>query len=126
MCKVLNLPIQSYYYKPSDKSGKTVKQLKLKSLVLEIFQKNHNALGALRIQHILRRSRVFLSTKTIRRFMNELNLVSSYTKKKFKKPSYTDKVNNSKTDNVLDRNYSDQKQLSVVCSDLTYVSINNK
>lgn len=126
MCKVLDLPIQSYYYKPTDKSAKAVNQLKLKSLILEIFQKNHYAFGALRIQHILRRSQVFLSTKTIRKFMNELNLISSYTKKKFKKPRYDNKVNNSKITNILDRNYSDQKQLSVVCSDLTYVSVNNK
>ena len=56
--------------------------------------------------------------------MKENGLVSKYTVAQFK--PYVDKCNESKVKNVLNREFDQQKELSVVVSDLTYVRVENR
>lgn len=56
--------------------------------------------------------------------MKKHGLVSNYTKAQFK--PHSDKVNESKVANLVNRKFSNQPQMSVIVSDLTYVRVGNK
>lgn len=56
--------------------------------------------------------------------MEEQGLVSKYTIAQYK-PQKTE-PNEEAVENVLDRNFNDQKEFAVVVSDLTYVRVNNR
>ncbi|WP_239701680.1 DDE-type integrase/transposase/recombinase, partial [Mammaliicoccus sp. D-M17] len=56
--------------------------------------------------------------------MKQRNLVSTYTKMKFKVTS--SKVNQSTTKNHLNRNFKKHKQYKYIVSDLTYVRVDNR
>lgn len=56
--------------------------------------------------------------------MRTYSLVSNYTVAQYK-PSKT-KCNEAEIENIVDRKFSDRKQLEVVVSDLTYVRVDNK
>lgn len=53
--------------------------------------------------------------------MRKYQLISVYTKRKFR--AKTSSVNNANTENVLDRNFKDKRELEVLVSDLTYVDV---
>ena len=55
--------------------------------------------------------------------MKENNLVSNYTLRKYK--VHKNNVNNSKIENIIDRNFNNKEILEAVVSDLTYVRIGN-
>lgn len=56
--------------------------------------------------------------------MKENGLVSNYTVKQYKIHSTT--CNNDKIDNILDRQFNQEKRMNVVVSDLTYVNVAGK
>src|SRR5690625_5819891 len=56
--------------------------------------------------------------------MKEQGLVSKYTVAQYK-PQKTE-PNEEAVENVLDRNFNDHQESSVVVSDLTYVRVNNR
>jgi transposase InsO family protein len=56
--------------------------------------------------------------------MDRYGLVSSYTVKAYRVHKTT--CNEAKIDNVLNRNFNDNKEHQAVVSDLTYVNVNNK
>lgn len=53
--------------------------------------------------------------------MRKYGLVSVYTKRKFR--AQKSSVNNANTENVLDRQFKDKRELEVLVSDLTYVEV---
>lgn len=65
-----------------------------------------------------------VSKRRIGRIMKENGLVSNYTVKQYKIHSNT--CNNEKIDNVLDRQFDQEKRMNVMVSDLTYVSVAGK
>jgi hypothetical protein len=56
--------------------------------------------------------------------MEENGLVSKYTVAQFK--PHVDKCNESKVENELNRKFDQQKELTVVVSDLTYVRVESR
>src|SRR5690625_6934579 len=65
-----------------------------------------------------------VSRRRIGRIMKEQGLVSKYTVAQYK-PQKTE-PNEEAVENVLDRNFNDHQESSVVVSDLTYVRVNNR
>lgn len=53
--------------------------------------------------------------------MRKYNLVSVYTKRKFR--AQKSSVNNANIENVLERKFKDKRELEVLVSDLTYVDV---
>jgi len=118
MCDVLQLPRSTYYYEAKEKRNA---EDKLTAAILEIFQKSRKNYGTRKIKHELEKLGMIASRRRICRIMKENGLVSNYTVAHFK--PHVDKCNESKVENVLKREFDQQKELTVVVSDLTYVRV---
>ncbi|MBT2728241.1 transposase [Bacillus sp. ISL-75] len=84
--------------------------------MIEIFHKSRQNYGTRKIKHELKKLGIVSSRRRIGRIMKENGLVSKYTVAKFK--PYVEKCNESKVKNVLNREFEQQKELTVVVSDL--------
>lgn len=117
MCEILNIPRSTYYYevksKPDD--SKLVKNIK------DIFEASRNNYGTRKIKSELEARNITASRRRIGRIMKQEGLVSSYTTAQFHPQK--DTCNESKIENVVDRQFSDQPFRNVVVSDLTYVRV---
>src|SRR5690606_6894154 len=88
------------------------------------FIKNRNNYGTRKIKVELQKQGLTVSRRRIGRLMKQQGLVSNYTVAQYKPHSTC--CNESQTQNVLQRNFSQDKPLAVVVSDLTYVRVLNK
>ena len=119
MCKVLNIPRSSYYYEAKQKTTGD----NLASEIREIFRQSRNNYGTRKIKVELFKKGYTVSRRHIGRIMKQEGLVSSYTVAQYK--PHVDKCNESKVENIVNREFSDQPQYNVVVSDLTYVRVGN-
>lgn len=120
MCKVLQLPRSTYYYEASEPSSED----EISSVIVDIFQASRQNYGTRKIKVELEKIELTVSRRRIGRIMKEHGLVSSYTVAQYK--PHTTGCNDSKQTNVLNRQFVQEKELSVVVSDLTYVRVNQK
>lgn len=120
MCKVLNIPRSSVYYKHKTKNFNHDIDL----LIIKIFKDSKNNYGSRKIKVKLLEYGYIVSLRRIRRIMNKYGLVSNYTIKQFK--IQNSNVNNDNIPNILDRKFNNRDLLEVVISDLTYVRVFNK
>ena len=88
------------------------------------FHKSRQNYGTRKIKPELKKKGIIASRRRIGRIMKENGLVSKYTVAQFK--PHVDKCNESKVQNVINRRFDQQDELSVVVSDLTYVRVKNK
>ncbi len=117
MCRVLQVNRSTYYYEakqPTDESG-------LASDIKEIFRKSRNNYGTRKIKRELMKTGKQVSKRRIGRIMKREGLVSNYTTAQFKPKK--DTCNESKTENVLNRQFQNREYRDVVISDLTYVRV---
>ena len=119
MCKVLNIPRSSYYYEAKQKPQEN----HLAAEIREIFHQSRNNYGTRKIKVELSKKDLRVSRRRIGRIMKQEGLVSSYTVAQYK--PHVDKRNESKVQNIVNRDFSDQPQYNVVVSDLTYVRVGN-
>ena len=115
MCRVLQVNRSTYYYEAKqlpDESG-------LASEIKEIFRKSRNNYGTRKIKRGLMKTGKQVSRRRIGRIMKQEGLVSNYTTAQFKPQK--DTCNESKTENVLNRQFQNREYRDVVISDLTYV-----
>ena len=115
MCRVLQVNRSTYYYEAKqlpDESG-------LASGIKEIFCKSRNNYGTRKIKRGLMKTGKQVSRRRIGRIMKQEGLVSNYTTAQFKPQK--DTCNESKTENVLNRQFQNREYRDVVISDLTYV-----
>ena len=119
MCKVLNIPRSSYYYEAKQPQTED----NLSSKIREIFRQSRNNDGTRKIKVELTKKGYTVSRRRIGRIMKQEGLVSSYTVAQYK--PHVDKWNESKVQNIVNREFSDQPQYNVVVSDLTYVRVGN-
>ena len=115
MCRVLQVNRSTYYYEAEqlpDESG-------LASEIKEIFRKSRNNYGTRKIKRELMKTGKQVSRRRIGRIMKQEGLVSNYTTAQFKPQK--DTCNESKTENVLNRQFQNREYRDVVISDLTYV-----
>ena len=117
MCRVLQVNRSTYYYEAKqqpDESG-------LASEIKEIFRKSRNNYGTRKIKRELMKTGKQVSRRRIGRIMKREGLVSNYTTAQFKPQK--DTCNESKTENVLNRQFQNREYRDVVISDLTYVRV---
>lgn len=117
MCKVLQLPRSTYYYESKEK----IHDATIEAAIIKIFKESRSTYGIRKIKVELSQLGYQISTRRIGRIMKSNGLVSRYTIAQFK--SHVDKYNESKTANLVKRNFKDQSPMHVVVSDLTYVCI---
>ncbi|QCS54855.1 IS3 family transposase [Priestia flexa] len=120
MCKVLQLPRSTYYYEAKERKNED----DITSDIIEIFHQSRQNYGARKIKHELKKRGKLVSRRRIGRIMNEQGLVSAYTVAQFK--PHKDKPNESDQANELNREFTQEEELTVVVSDLTYVRVNRK
>jgi transposase InsO family protein len=91
--------------------------------IREIFRQSRNNYGTRKIKVELFKKDLVVSHRRIGRIMKQEGLVSSYTVAQYK--PHIDKCNESKVQNIVNREFSAQPQYNVVVSDLTYVRVGN-
>ena len=119
MCRVLQISRSTYYYEAKQKPDKS-------ALVVEInriFKASRNNYGTRKIKVGLKEAGFIVSRRKIGRIMKQEGLVSKYTVAQFK--SHVDTCNESKMENIVNREFNNQPQYNVVISDLTYVRVGN-
>ena len=80
MCKVLQISRSTYYYKAIEK----VEETALEKKIQQVFEENYKNYGSRKIKQILGRENMIVSRRKIREVMVKFDLVSNYTKAKFK------------------------------------------
>lgn len=120
MCKVLQLPRSTYYYEEKERESED----DLTTTIIEIFQKSRQNYGTRKIKVELKKLGHQVSRRRIGRIMNEQGLVSNYTVAQFK--PHSTKCNESDQKNELNREFTQEVELTAVVSDLTYVRVNQK
>ena len=117
MCRVLQVNRSTYYYEAKQQPDEPG----LASEIKEIFRKSRNNYGTRKIKRELMKTGKQVSRRRIGRIMKREGLVSNYTTAQFKPQK--DTCNESKTENVLNRQFQNREYRDVVISDLTYVRV---
>ena len=92
-------------------------------MIIEIFNSSRRNYGTRKIKSALYRKGKQVSRRRISRIMRKYDLVSNYTKKKYRKTKSD--VNNDQIENIVNRKFDRKTELEVVVSDLTYVRVGN-
>lgn len=117
MCEVLQIPRSTYYYEAKAKPDET----ELTASIVDIFAASRNNYGTRKIKVKLNERNVIASRRRIGRIMKQEGRVSNYTTAQFRPQK--DTCNESKIENIVDRQFSKQPFRNVVVSDLTYVRV---
>ena len=117
MCRVLQVNRSTYYYEAKQTSNDS----ELSSEITEIFKASRSNYGTRKIKKELMKTGKQVSRRRIGRIMKQEGLVSNDTTAQFK--PHKDICNESKTGNVLDRQFQGREYRDVVISDLTYVRV---
>ena len=117
MSKLLGVSRSQVYYEPVGK--KPEKELEEK--IRWIFENSRKNYGSRKIKAVLKREGSLVSLRKIRIIMKKYDLVSKYTKTKYKKTK--EGCNNAEVANIVNREFNDRKPLEVIISDLTYVRV---
>ena len=117
MCRVLQVNRSTYYYEAKQRPDETG----LSTEITEIFKTSRNNYGTRKIKKELMRTGKQVSRRRIGRIMKQEGLVSNYTTAQFKPQK--DTCNESKTENILDRQFQNREYRDAVISDLTYVRV---
>lgn len=120
MCDVLQIARSTFYYEAKEQT----KEDELTEAIVEIFHKNRKAYGTRKIKVKLQEQGFIVSRRCIGRIMNEQGLISTYTIAQYK--VHKTACNESKTANVLKRQFEQTQAKRFVVSDLTYVKVENK
>ena len=120
MCRVLQVNRSSYYYEAKQKPDES----ELASEITQIFRASRNNYGTRKIKKELMDAGKQVSRRRIGRIMKQEGLVSNYTTAQFKPQK--DTCHESKTENVLNRQFQNREYRDVVISDLTYVRVGTR
>ncbi len=99
-----------YYYQTNKWTNKQVNNYEQE--VISAFNKSRKIYGAHKIKAVLIRKDIILSRRKIRCIMIKNNLVSKYTKLKYRNHKIT--ANNAQISNILNREFNDKKPNEVV------------
>lgn len=123
LCEILGVA-RATYYRKRDQIKADPKPDPLENEVITEYHKSHGIYGARRIKGALNRRGIVASRRRIGHIMKKNQLVSAYTKKKYKKPNEV--LRNSQDPNILNRCFNGYTPHSHIASDLTYVKIAGK
>lgn len=126
MCDVLQIPRSTYYHhiKKREDHERQAEEADLQERIFKIFKQSRNNYGTRKIKKELENQEKIVSRRRIGRIMKQLNLVSNYTVAYYK--PHKKQSNEAKIANVLNREFQQEKKLSVLVSDLTYVRVGKK
>lgn len=93
-------------------------------MIVEIFKNSRTIYGQRKIKKELEKQGWQVSRCRISRIMKQAGLVSKYTIAQYKPTKVT--CNESEVGNVLNREFSQEEELKVIVSDLTYVRVQHK
>ena len=108
MCRVLQVNRSTYYYEAATKKDES----ELTADIQEIFRKSRNHYGTRKIKKELADCGKQVSRRRIGRIMKQEGLISSYTTAQFKPQK--DRCNESKVENVLNRQCHDMLSATFV------------
>lgn len=117
MCRVLQIPRSTYYYEAKAKQDESEQT----ENIIDIFKASRNNYGTRKIKSDLKDRNLIVSRRRIVRIMKQEGFVSSYTTAQFRPQK--DTCNESKIENVVDRQFNQQPYRNIVVSDLTYVRV---
>lgn len=117
MCKVLQISRSTYYYEAKGRINDTT----LETTIIKIFKDSRSTYGTRKIKVELSKLGYQVSRRRIGRVMKVNGLVSRYTIAQFK--PHIHQCNESKTANLVKRNFKHQEQFNVIVSNLTYVRV---
>lgn len=117
MCRVLQVNRSTYYYEAKQRPDDSEPA----SEITEIFKASRSNYGTRKIKKELMKTGKQVSRRRIGRIMKQQGLVSNYTTAQFK--PHKDTCNESKTENVVNRQFQGREYRDVVISDLTYVRV---
>jgi len=121
MCAVLEIPKSTYYYQAKKRD---TNDDEITELIVQIFHDSRQIYGQRKIKKELQKLGHQVSRRRIGRIMKEQGLVSKYTVAQYKPTKAS--CNESKIDNVLNREFDSSEPLKVIASDLTYVRVKQK
>jgi putative transposase len=126
MCDVLQIPRSTFYYhlKKREDDERQAEEADLEERIYKIFKESRNNYGTRKIKIELQKQDITVSRRRISRIMNNLGIASNYTVAYFKPQKSP--CNETKVANVLNREFNQEKELSVLVSDLTYVRVGKK
>lgn len=122
MCKLLNISRSNYYYQINKYTRKIVNNYNKE--VISVFNENRQIYGARKIKVVLAHKNIILSRRKIRNIMKNNNLISKYTKTRFKCKNI--QINNDPANNIVNRNFNNRKINEIIVSDLTYIKVGFK
>lgn len=120
MCRYLDIPRSSYYYK----SAEPISEEEAGKQVKDVFLENKSRFGARKIKQVLEKQGICLSRRMIRRIMKRFNLASVYQQASFK--PYSKGKNETIIPNHVKRQFDQRKPLEVLVTDLTYVRVGKR
>lgn len=122
MCKVLKIP-RSTYYESIKRNTQSQKDddLELEKIIIDTFNSNRKSFGTRRIKNKLNDKGLTVSRRKIGRIMKKYNLVSVYTKAKYK--NHPKETNEKLIKNHLNRTFNREQPMDALVSDLTYVKV---
>ncbi|HCT7958760.1 TPA: IS3 family transposase [Staphylococcus aureus] len=122
MCKVLKISRSTYYDSIKRKNNKITKDdSNVEHAVINIFNSNRKVFGTRRIKNHLNDKGLTVSRRKIARIMKKYNLVSVYTKAKYK--NHPKETNEKLIKNHLNRAFNREQPMETLVSDLTYVKV---
>ncbi len=126
MCDVLQIPRSTYYYHlhKCEDDEKQAEEADLQERIYTIFKQSRNNYGTRKIKKELEKQDMMVSRRHIGGIMKDLGLVSNYTVAYYRPQKK--QSNEATIANVLNREFQQEKELSVLVSDLTYVRIGKK
>ncbi|QNM42542.1 IS3 family transposase [Shouchella clausii] len=120
MCAILNIPRSTFYYEAKQRDHEEEEE-QLTALISDLFRQSRGIYGQRKIKKELTKQGWTVSRRRIGRIMKAQGLVSTYTVAQFKPTKFV--CNESEIGNTLDRKFQQEKALTVVVSDLTYVRV---
>lgn len=120
MCRLLQFPHSSYYYKPVEPVSEKV----LEEKVILLFRENKARYGARKLKQLLEAEGAISSRRRIRRIMKKYSLVSVYQNSAYR--PHSKGKNELPIPNRLNRQFDEHKPLSALVTDLTYVRVGNR
>ena len=127
LCKILDLSKSYFYIFESGRiridSRCRKDKDEIKHLIKIIYFTNKTNYGARRIYAILRaKYNIYISYKTVYKYMHQMNLKATIRVKNKKRVDI--KNTKVKIENILNRNFVNQKANNSICTDVTYIKWN--
>ncbi|WP_255307069.1 IS3 family transposase [Gilliamella sp. Gris3-2] len=122
LCQYLGLSRHYAYYQCKLNRQKSVGLYADK--IVTLFNQSYQSYGTRRILFDLQKENIWVSRRYIARVMKALLLVSKYTVKRYQ--SHTTEVNETATENHLQRQFDVGDKKQIVVADLTYIQVKQR